>query len=362
METARGCWWGEKHHCTFCGLNGSGMHFRSKSQERARDEVAALVTRYQVLDVILADNILDNEYFKNFLPAIVRDGWDLRLHYEIKANLKPAQIDLMRSAGVVHVQPGIESLSTRVLQLMDKGITGTRNVQALRDLHTANLSVSWNYLVGFPDETDDDYLEVIGQVRKLTHLQPPSGATRLALERFSPYFEKPWLGFERRWPHPAYPIIFSLDLAECDQFAFFFECDDLGISADCLRQVSQAIEDWRAAYEDGAALRYYTQENGDIEIIDGRPGFTGGQYTLTDRVQIAIFEVTSVPRKAAWLAARLDAEGFSRHDVAAALECLCDRLGLLFVEAGSYVNVTLPFAPYQRVDPQLLDAVFHPYH
>jgi ribosomal peptide maturation radical SAM protein 1 len=30
-ESARGCWWGEKHHCTFCGLNAQSMKFRSKS-------------------------------------------------------------------------------------------------------------------------------------------------------------------------------------------------------------------------------------------------------------------------------------------------------------------------------------------
>src|SRR5262249_14390972 len=27
-ESSRGCWWGQKHHCTFCGLNGQeGMVF-----------------------------------------------------------------------------------------------------------------------------------------------------------------------------------------------------------------------------------------------------------------------------------------------------------------------------------------------
>src|SRR5262249_38071932 len=25
FESARGCWWGAKHHCTFCGLNGTTM-------------------------------------------------------------------------------------------------------------------------------------------------------------------------------------------------------------------------------------------------------------------------------------------------------------------------------------------------
>ena len=33
-ETARGCWWGERQHCTFCGLNGATMAFRSKTPER----------------------------------------------------------------------------------------------------------------------------------------------------------------------------------------------------------------------------------------------------------------------------------------------------------------------------------------
>ena len=31
VETSRGCWWGERSHCTFCGLNGMGMTYRSKN-------------------------------------------------------------------------------------------------------------------------------------------------------------------------------------------------------------------------------------------------------------------------------------------------------------------------------------------
>jgi radical SAM superfamily enzyme YgiQ (UPF0313 family) len=41
-ETARGCWWGAKSHCTFCGLNGMTMAFRSKSADRAIDEIRHL--------------------------------------------------------------------------------------------------------------------------------------------------------------------------------------------------------------------------------------------------------------------------------------------------------------------------------
>ena len=33
-EGSRGCWWGEKHHCTFCGLNAQAMEFRAKTPEQ----------------------------------------------------------------------------------------------------------------------------------------------------------------------------------------------------------------------------------------------------------------------------------------------------------------------------------------
>ena len=41
FESSRGCWWGAKHHCTFCGLNGAGMSFRSKSPRRVLARGAA---------------------------------------------------------------------------------------------------------------------------------------------------------------------------------------------------------------------------------------------------------------------------------------------------------------------------------
>ena len=42
IETSRGCWWGAKQHCTFCGLNGETMAFRSKSAARCFQELASL--------------------------------------------------------------------------------------------------------------------------------------------------------------------------------------------------------------------------------------------------------------------------------------------------------------------------------
>ena len=98
------------------------------------------------------------------------------------------QLPALADAGLVSVQPGIESLNSRVLKLMDKGVSGCLNVRMLRDAETSGITIAWNYLYGFPGETEADYLPVIAQMPALHHLCPADGNTRIAIERFSPFF------------------------------------------------------------------------------------------------------------------------------------------------------------------------------
>ena len=207
LEAARGCWWGEKHQCTFCGLNGAMMRFRSKSAERVWQEMCEAVERYQSLDIIMVDNIIDMRYFTSLLPRIASVDWDLKIHYEVKSNLRDEHVQALEQARVYHIQPGIESLSSRVLQLMRKGVSGPQNVQLLRDGEEHGLTISWNYLYGFPAEEPTDYDNIIEQMPALSHLQPPYSAARIALERFSPNFDDPSLGFVERQPAAFRPFI-----------------------------------------------------------------------------------------------------------------------------------------------------------
>ncbi|RMG00662.1 MAG: RiPP maturation radical SAM protein 1, partial [Planctomycetota bacterium] len=67
FEMSRGCWWGGKHHCSFCGLNGTSLAYRSKSADRVIDELKSLVSRYGVERGFAADNIFDFRYRKSLL-------------------------------------------------------------------------------------------------------------------------------------------------------------------------------------------------------------------------------------------------------------------------------------------------------
>ncbi len=344
FESARGCWWGEKHHCAFCGLNGSSMRFRSKSPDRFVSELTALVKKHQVLDVIVVDNIIDQTYFSQVLPRIAGLDWDLRIHYEVKSNLKPNEVDALRRARVVHIQPGIESLISPVLKLMGKGVKGTRNIRTLRDCESARLTVSWNWLYGFPGEKADDYHAVIDQFRALVHLQPPSIASRIALERFSPYFERTELGFVRRAPDEVYGHIYSLPPEELADLVFLFECDPAGIGGDDVKRLEYALDAWKTAHN-GSTLVRLVDDDG-IHIADRRIGWPRRDHHITDPMLVAAYLELEHGRSLPALLARLQGRGMALAPGAASawLDDL-RRDGLVFSENGQHVALATADAP-----------------
>jgi hypothetical protein len=139
------------------------------------------------------------------------------------------------------VQYGIENLSSHVLKLMDKGVTAVTNVRVMRDNEDHHLTVKWNYLYGFPGEQPADYLSVIEQMPALTHLQPPMDACRIALERFSPYFDRPELGFGRRSPAEFYRYVYDLPDGELMDLAYFFDTDNHGINGEAFGPVALRV-------------------------------------------------------------------------------------------------------------------------
>jgi ribosomal peptide maturation radical SAM protein 1 len=190
-ETSRGCWWGVKWHCTFCGFNAEGMATRRKSAERVIADLRLLRERHGPLPVYLTDNIMPHEYLRTLLPRLQRDLPGIALFYEIKANLSLAQVRLLVDAGVRIVQPGIEALSTHLLHGMRKGVTVRQNLALLRYARTCGLELRWNLLYGLPGDRASDYEEQVALTPWLRHLEPPQGLFRVTIDRFSPYHFAP---------------------------------------------------------------------------------------------------------------------------------------------------------------------------
>ncbi len=225
METSRGCWWGEMHHCTFCGLNGEGMGFRKKAADTAYAEMRALTERWKVGKIHVADNIMPLNFLDDLLPRLAEWPEHPKLFFEVKANLRDEQLDTMARGGVDSIQPGIESLSSNVLKIMRKGVSALQNVSLLRACRTRGIHVLWNLLYGFPGERIEDYEATLALMPKLHHLRPPAGVAQIVIDRFSPYHMTPdALGIGAIAPFPAYASLYPADAPLAD-IAYHFQGD-----------------------------------------------------------------------------------------------------------------------------------------
>ena len=294
IETSRGCWWGAKSHCTFCGLNGESMEFRSKSAARAIEEIEYLKDRHGVSHFMAVDNIIDMRYFRDVLPQLKKRKLAVSLFYETKANLKKEQVKLLRDSGVTSIQPGVESLSSHVLALMRKGVSAIQNVQLLKWCREYGVMPAWNLLYGFPGETEQDYAEIAEHIDALLHLQPPYAMGAVRMDRFSPYFNHAEsFGMVNVRPFSIYSLIYPLAEEELRELVYFFEYDydEERAPDEYVKEVVDKVAEWKKA----AGCQLTKTYAGDPELVihDTRPnrvhervGLSGLQrevYDLCDR-------------------------------------------------------------------------------
>jgi ribosomal peptide maturation radical SAM protein 1 len=277
VEGSRGCWWGEKHHCTFCGLNGTTMAYRAKSPERFCEEVDALVKRYGVKSVMATDNILDSRWPKKLLPLLKeKRSYDV-LFFEIKANLSKEDIQQLAECGITHMNPGIESFSTHVLQVMDKGANALQNVQILKWAEELGVTLQYCFISGFPGETAKDYDEIAALIPKIVHLKPGKTFTRISIDRFSPYFTRPEQYGMSLGPCPAYRYVYDLPAEEIANIAYWYYSEsETGSSRVSLEppeyagRVAQLYRIWLSLYGK-VSFSYTVDEAGLVELADTRP-------------------------------------------------------------------------------------------
>jgi magnesium-protoporphyrin IX monomethyl ester (oxidative) cyclase len=119
IETSRGCWWGARKQCTFCGQNTTAAGYRVKSSKQILDEFARLATEYQVRNFQMVDNMIGPTHLQEVLPAMEQMGAPYRVFCESKSTLKRSDVRRLRAAGVNLIRVGIESLDNRILTLLN---------------------------------------------------------------------------------------------------------------------------------------------------------------------------------------------------------------------------------------------------
>lgn len=272
VETARGCWWGERSHCTFCGLNGATMAFRSKTPGRVVDEFAYLRDRHSVRSFSVVDDIIDMGFFRTVLPQLTEAGLGLDIFWEVKANLTLEQVRILRDAGVTMIQPGIEALSDHVLELMRKGTTTFRNIELLKWCREVGVRPFWNLLYGFPGETAEDYRETAAHICAIWHLDPPTACGPIRLDRFSPYHGDPdafAMASVRPLAPFAYLYPFGQEALMEISYYFDFEYVEPRAAEEYAREVIALAAAWKSEPQRGN-LELSVRPSGELQVLDTR--------------------------------------------------------------------------------------------
>lgn len=344
FETSRGCWWGERSHCTFCGLNGLDMNYRTMAPDVALRQFrwlfgfASWCTRYHC-----TDNIMPKTYTKQVFPRLEQPP-GASIFYEVKLPLSERELAVMAKASVNKVQPGIEALSTETLRLMHKGTTVFQNIQFLKNCNRFDIAPVWNLLIGFPGETEAVYKKYEADIPLIIHLPPPTGVFMVRFDRYSPYFNQASEYQLDLSPMDYYSLIYPFQEQDIRQLAYFFR--DKRISpymedaVKWIARLNEGVSAWKRAWEAGSDKRprlcLEQGQHGAWLIRDSRFG-SPDRVEPIDDIGKRILQRLSSPASPADLAKDL---GIEPAAVSRRLQLFQERK-MLFVENDSVLSLVV---------------------
>ena len=277
FQTSKGCWWGQKSQCAFCGLNGLDISFEAMNYENAKYTIENLVNKYsdRCQRFMCVDNIIHNKYPEEVFSKLELKR-DVAMFYEVRPTLTLDQLRLLSAAGVKQVGPGIESLSTESLKLMKKGLSVFQNIKFLKNCLTAGVFPMWNLLIGLPFEPPNTYKNYINMFPDLHHLVPPRFLSQIVFMPNSVYFnnsEKYQLDLV---PYDFYNMVYPFDSNTISRLAYFFTNKNLSDSycdmLEILPRLKKAMTDWQEKWKcgnDKVPMLYFKNNNTIFDFRDG---------------------------------------------------------------------------------------------
>lgn len=145
MYSGRGCIF----HCNFCYRMDTG--FRPRSAESVIEEMRTLKEQYNIRYIAFFDELLvssvqrTTEFCQKLIEADLDMKWDCngRLNFA-----KPEVLRLMKQAGCVFINYGIESMDEEALKRMNKNLTTKQIVEGIENTLAAGISPGYNIIFG----------------------------------------------------------------------------------------------------------------------------------------------------------------------------------------------------------------------
>ena len=204
LTTSRGCF----GRCTFCcEPTMSKGHQRYRSPEKVIEEILEIVSFHDHKP--LSIDVTDPHFMGR--PAIVerlcdllsQQKLDIRFGVKVRADAVSKHPDIVRkmiSVGIVGFEMGIESPNMSDIRSVSKGLNTDVHVQAVNNIKRWGGNAGGTFVIGLPDQTEDEILEFPAYAKKIGLTSAAYGvATPFPGTRFYEELNAQGLIFETDW-------------------------------------------------------------------------------------------------------------------------------------------------------------------
>ena len=176
ITASKGC----VRKCSFCDVASIWPKFRYRRGENVAKEMITVYQKYGIKNFSFTDSLLNgglkpfremNQILSDCLPGIL--SYEGQFICRNSSAMPPSDFELMKAGGCKYVSIGIESGSESVRNHMKKEFSSDDLDYTAQQLIEKEILQSWNIIVGYPTETDDDWqqtLDLIHRYRRYSEL------------------------------------------------------------------------------------------------------------------------------------------------------------------------------------------------
>lgn len=190
LITSRGC----PYHCGFCDHSVFGYRYRTHSVKYVIEMVQHLKTNFRINHILFFDDhlSLDKKRLHSICEQLIQTESNINWTADVRADsLTVDDLIIMKRAGCVRINCGLETGSRELLQAMNKKLDLVKAEQTLNLAHILNIQTKGLFMLGYPGENKESVKNTINFVKRLT-------LTEINLTKFAPYpgtiFYKEFLG------------------------------------------------------------------------------------------------------------------------------------------------------------------------
>ncbi|CAG0930620.1 Anaerobic magnesium-protoporphyrin IX monomethyl ester cyclase [Thermoflexales bacterium] len=164
IEGGRSC----PFECSFCSETIQWGSYRKKPKHLLAAQMQELTQKYNNNTYFMGDSLM-NPYIMDLSTDLLDQGSHILYDGYLRADkiaTNRAWVKMWAQSGMQRARLGIESGSAHVLNLMSKKTSPETITEVLRTLSNAGIRTTTYWIVGFPNETEEDFQETLAFIRK----------------------------------------------------------------------------------------------------------------------------------------------------------------------------------------------------